>query len=589
MEFCPKVSIVVPVYNGANYMRQAIDSALSQTYHNIEVIVVNDGSSDNGETAAIAKTYGNRIQYLEKENGGCASALNFGIQTMRGDYFSWLSHDDVYLPEKIECQIRLLCSLSDRTTILYGGYELIDSESRPITSVRPDAVHSTDKLNIPLFPLMRGLLHGCSMLVPSRYFREVGVFDESLPSTQDYALWFQFLRAAPIYYDSRILIKSRVHAEQGTHKVAKHIDECNELWSGFLKKLTTDEMVRMEDTPYRFLSKTATFLSKTPYNRAQRMAASMAEDALKATIVSVIIPFFNRIDLTIEAVESVRAQTHQSFEVILVDDGSTDDLKPLQELMLGDDRIKYVSQERGGPAKARNVGVALAKGQYIAFLDSDDLWYPNKLAEQLSFMEENDLSLSHTSYERIDLRGGVINSVSSGKFAGSVFPAIIAGCPIAMPTVMGLSSLLKRNPFPEEFEIGEDVCLWISLTSEVQLGGVDKVLSKVRIGPDTAAFNSRKQVIGLINIASYVVHQPSFFQHGEQVRSLLQLAGGCVTSGREEQKNSPPVELEHAVNFRVPSRAKKFFMHLRDHGVRATFRRVRWYFKWRYRSFMGSR
>ena len=75
----PLVSIVIPVYNGANYMRQAIDSALAQTYGNIEIIVVNDGSTDGGETERIALSYGDRIRYFRKENGGCASALNYGI------------------------------------------------------------------------------------------------------------------------------------------------------------------------------------------------------------------------------------------------------------------------------------------------------------------------------------------------------------------------------------------------------------------------------------------------------------------------------------------------------------------------------
>ena len=101
-EFNPLVSIVIPVYNGAEYMREAIDSALAQTYKNIEVIVVNDGSKDN--TDEIARSYGEKIRYFKKENGGVSTALNLAIQNMQGEYFSWLSHDDVYLPEKIERQ-----------------------------------------------------------------------------------------------------------------------------------------------------------------------------------------------------------------------------------------------------------------------------------------------------------------------------------------------------------------------------------------------------------------------------------------------------------------------------------------------------
>ncbi len=79
MSFNPNVSIVIPVYNGANFLAEAIDSALMQSYNNIEVIVVNDGSCDDGKTEAIANSYGNRIRYFHKENGGVATALNLGI------------------------------------------------------------------------------------------------------------------------------------------------------------------------------------------------------------------------------------------------------------------------------------------------------------------------------------------------------------------------------------------------------------------------------------------------------------------------------------------------------------------------------
>ena len=86
-ENIPLVSIVIPVYNGGQYMREAIDSALGQTYPNCEVIVVNDGSKDDGQTEAIAMSYGDRIRYFSKPNGGCGSALNVGIANMRGVFF----------------------------------------------------------------------------------------------------------------------------------------------------------------------------------------------------------------------------------------------------------------------------------------------------------------------------------------------------------------------------------------------------------------------------------------------------------------------------------------------------------------------
>lgn len=569
--FNPLVSIVIPVYNGGNFMREAIDSALAQTYRNIEVVVVNDGSIDNGVTDSIATSYGNRIRYFVKPNGGCASALNHGIANMRGEYFSWLSHDDVYLPEKIEHQIQILESIDDKATIIYGGYEVIDSDSKALYSVKPDSVLPAGKIDIPLLPLLRGLIHGCSLLVPKRYFQDIGIFNEALPSTQDYALWFDFLRVAPLRFDSRILIQSRVHPDQGTHKIEKHIEECNELWSGFLRRLTPAEMSVMEGTPTLFLKRTAVFLAGTPYDQARDLALSMVDEFLDETKVSVVIPFYNRIAWTIEAIKSVQAQSHQNFEILLIDDGSTDELSALKAWCQSDKRIHYFKQNNAGPAKARNLGIEKAQGRYIAFLDADDLFYPEKLSSQLKYMEESAMTISHTSYQRIDLEGNVIGTISSGTLMGNVFPGIMASCPIAMPTVMVRSDLLKNYRFPESLEIGEDVCLWINLTSRHTLGAMNQALSMVRVGPSTAALNKRKQAKGLINIASYIVHNDYFNQYERQLKSLLIDASNLLSESN--QPDAPSVI--STVGTRPVTLATKVYRSMRNDGIGVTVGRIR--------------
>ncbi|MDF1684625.1 MAG: glycosyltransferase [Legionellaceae bacterium] len=283
--FAPLVSIVIPVYNGANYMKEAIDSALAQTYKNIEIIVINDGSKDDGKTDAIAKAYGDKIRYFSKENGGCGSALNLGIAKMQGDYFSWLSHDDKYHPSKVARQIDVLSNLNDKKTIIYGGYEVINTKSEITDTVHIDTTYPLNKLNTPLFSLLRGLIHGCSLLIPSVYFTKVGVFDEALPSTQDYALWFDIMRIAPIHFDNKILIQSRQHPAQGSNTINNIFEENNALWSEFLRKLTHEEMTKIDDSPLLFLKKTASTLARTPFKKAEALALSMASDILKTEII----------------------------------------------------------------------------------------------------------------------------------------------------------------------------------------------------------------------------------------------------------------------------------------------------------------
>lgn len=274
--FNPKVSIIIPVYNGEKYLEEAILSALSQDYTNFEIIIVNDGSQDS--TAAIAEDYAKRydqIKYFSKENGGCGSALNYALDKLTGEYFSWLSHDDVYLPNKLSEQIAILNKLENKDTILYASYATIDAKSRKLHEVMPHTIYDEECLNKPLFPLLRGLLHGCSMLVPVKFFNTIGRFNENLKTTQDYDLWFRFLRKCEIKYIPEILIKSRIHPDQGTHKIKEHIEECNKLWIGFIENITDFEMLGFEKNYYDFLKNMYVFLQTTPYKGATNYVYKM--------------------------------------------------------------------------------------------------------------------------------------------------------------------------------------------------------------------------------------------------------------------------------------------------------------------------
>ena len=128
IQYQPLVSIIIPVYNGSNFLREAIESALSQTYTNIEIIVVNDGSDDAGVTKAIMDSYGDRISSYHKKNGGVASALNFAVGHMKGDYFSWLSHDDLYHPEKVRSQVQTISNSGESNAVIYSDYVLFEND-----------------------------------------------------------------------------------------------------------------------------------------------------------------------------------------------------------------------------------------------------------------------------------------------------------------------------------------------------------------------------------------------------------------------------------------------------------------------------
>lgn len=231
--FYPIVTIVIPVYNGANYLRDAIDSALAQSYTNIEVIVVNDGSSDEGQTEAIAMSYGERIRYFSKINGGVASALNMGISMAQGEYVSWLSHDDLYLPNKIERQITLLGRQTNKRVIIYSDYEALDVANNKIQTCAISHILPYDYLQDILSLLFSADLHGCTLLLPRACFVEAGFFNEQLKTTQDYDLWFKLLRQKyEFVHLPEVQVRARRHQDQGTYLMLDiHLREVETLYS----------------------------------------------------------------------------------------------------------------------------------------------------------------------------------------------------------------------------------------------------------------------------------------------------------------------------------------------------------------------
>ena len=165
-------------------------------------------------------------------------------------------------------------------------------------------------------------------------------------------------------------------------------------------------------------------------------------------MVSVIIPFYDHVDWLEEAVESVLTQTFSNYEIIVINDGSREDLSAFLEKY--QQRIRYQFKTNGGPATARNLGIELAQGKYIAFLDSDDLWYPQKLERQVVSMEGTGAVWTQTNWHLFhsnDPQRAVI--FYKTDCYGHFFPHSLISARIGTPCVMIRTDILKKASRPQ--------------------------------------------------------------------------------------------------------------------------------------------
>ncbi|MBQ3544727.1 MAG: glycosyltransferase [Lachnospiraceae bacterium] len=264
----PLVSIIIPVYNGYDYISEAIDSALAQTYDNCEVIVVNDGSTD--ATEEIVLSYGDRVRYYAKKNGGVATALNLGIENMKGEYFAWLSHDDIFYPEKIEKQMEALEQCGDMKAPLYGNWDKMEMPRRIIRTGRIDARFSKEEWTKGVFPVLFGLVNGCTVLIHRSHFERVGLFKEELITSQDYDMWFRIFRGQKLVYVEEPLIAYRSHEKQGSNTIKEFKANCEEIQLDMIEKLTQDELERIFNGKYKFYFDMMRHAAENGWTRCQR-------------------------------------------------------------------------------------------------------------------------------------------------------------------------------------------------------------------------------------------------------------------------------------------------------------------------------
>lgn len=243
---------------------------------------------------------------------------------------------------------------------------------------------------------------------------------------------------------------------------------------------------------------------------------------MEAGLVSIITPTYNCAEFIGETIDSVQSQTYISWEMIIVDDCSTDNTKEnVENYSKNDKRIKYYCMiSQSGAAKARTRAMQLAQGEYIAFLDSDDLWISDKLEKQLTFMKQHDVAFTCTAYEQIDEEGKLLNRIV--KTVPKVnYNRVLLDCPIGNSTVMYSVKKMGKFEVPNIRKRNDDA-LWLQmLKKEEYIYGMRNVLMRYRIRQNSISSNKLK----LIKY-HWILYRD--IEHLSILRSIFHIAYWCV-------------------------------------------------------------
>ena len=213
-------------------------------------------------------------------------------------------------------------------------------------------------------------------------------------------------------------------------------------------------------------------------------------------MISIITPMYNSQEFILDMIESVQAQTYQNWEMIVVDDCSQDGGPNIvKKISKTDERIKLISQEQhSGPSKVRNVAIELAKGRYLAFLDSDDLWHEQKLNKQLNFMKKNHYAFTYTGFEKINEAGKVIGTIFPYKEEVCYYDLLKSnhiGCLTAMIDL----KILGHKMYMPNIKKRQDQGLWLDVLKEIDKAYcLHEILGQYRIREGSISVNKTDNI-----------------------------------------------------------------------------------------------
>ena len=238
------VSVVIPVYNSEKFLEECLNSILTQSYRNIEIIAVDDGSTD--ASSDILERYSDKISIISQKNQGLASALNLGISKMKGSWFKWFSPDDVMYPNTIETLIDETKNHSDNT-IIYSNWNIIDDTGNTLREFHESNYNELSEFDFNVKLLDGQQINVNTTLIPATLFKKYGIreLDDPVAIDYDFFLRSALLHNVKFHLISQPLVKYRIHSDQLSHKnISKTLNYISEIKDEILMKL--DESLQIK-------------------------------------------------------------------------------------------------------------------------------------------------------------------------------------------------------------------------------------------------------------------------------------------------------------------------------------------------------
>lgn len=481
----PLVSVIICFLNEKRFLKEAIESVINQQYKNWELILVDDGSSDN--SSQIAKDYAaqgqSKIIYADHEahsNRGLSASRNLGISRVRGELVAFLDADDVWLEQKLQKQVDLMIvyprasMLCEASEYWYSWYDKARQDIIIQVGKVRDCIFEPPELIEMLYPLSDGAAPCPSgIIIKKEVLEKHGGFEAHF--TGKYQMYEDQAFLHKIYLNEPVYISS----------------QCNNKYrqrEGSLVEKVTNEGSYYVVRKY-FLEWLQNYIAQ---NNIQHQIVRQGLKRAFEPVVTVLMPVYNAEKYLKEAIDSVLHQTLTNFELLIIDDGSTDSSVQIIKSYT-DPRIRFIQNEENlGIAATLNKGIDMCSTELIARMDADDISYPSRLQKQCDFFRAHPDCALLSSGARIISENKEPVKIDFFRSAYYYYNLSFE-CWIYHPTVM-----YKRREVIDVGKYGalfsEDYELWWQLSRRYKINNLQEVLLDYRITDESLCRVTKKRV-----------------------------------------------------------------------------------------------